>query len=211
MSAPDSVEPYRSFLIFGAPGCGKGTQGAVIAHIPRFHYFSCGDAFRSLDTRSEIGRKFVDYSSRGELVPDELTVELWQQQIGARITAASFKPDIDFLWLDGIPRNVEQARLLEPYVHVLRVFHLSCPDRAELARRIRKRALKQNRLDDANESVIHSRFETYENETKPILEYYSDSLITEIDASQPPVKVLSDILHEIMNLDEWRELSKMVV
>jgi adenylate kinase len=47
---------YRTFLIFGAPGCGKGTQGSIIAQIPRFHYFSCGDAFRALEARSPLGQ-----------------------------------------------------------------------------------------------------------------------------------------------------------
>lgn len=201
---------YRSFLIFGAPGCGKGTQGSIIAQIPRFHYFSCGDAFRALEARSSLGQKFVEYSSKGQLVPDEFTIELWKSQIQARISSMAFKPDIDFLWLDGIPRNPEQAALLEPFCDVLKVFHLSCPDRDELARRIRKRALKQNRLDDANEAVIRKRFEIYDTESKPIIEYYAGRVV-HIDASQSPVKVVSDILHEIMILDCWKELSKMVV
>jgi adenylate kinase len=201
---------YRSFLIFGAPGCGKGTQGSIIAQIPRFHYFSCGDAFRALEARSSLGQKFVEYSSKGQLVPDEFTIELWKNQIQARISSMAFKPDIDFLWLDGIPRNPEQAALLEPFCEVLKVFHLSCPDRDELARRIRKRALKQNRLDDANEAVIRKRFEIYDNESKPIIEYYAGRVV-HIDASQSPVKVVSDILHEIMILDCWKELSKMIV
>jgi adenylate kinase len=93
---------------------------------------------------------------------------------------------------------------------VLKVFHLSCPDRDELARRIRKRALKQNRLDDANEAVIRKRFEIYDTESKPIIEYYAGRVV-HIDASQSPVKVVSDILHEIMILDCWKELSKMMV
>jgi adenylate kinase len=205
-----SQTKYRTFLIFGAPGCGKGTQGSIISHIPRFHYFSCGDAFRALEARSPLGQKFVEYSSKGQLVPDEFTIELWKNQIQARISAKAFKPDIDFLWLDGIPRNPEQATMLEPFCDVLKVFHLSCPDRDELARRIRKRALKDNRLDDANEAVIRKRFEIYDTESKPILEFYNGR-VAHIDASQSPVKVLSDVLDEIIRLDCWNELSRMVV
>lgn len=196
--------------MLGAPGCGKGTQGKIIGQIPRFHFFSCGDAFRSLDTRSDLGKRFVDYSSQGDLVPDELTIELWQTQIESRIASNDFKPDIDFLLLDGIPRTVEQAKFMDPFVEVLGVFHLSCPNRDELARRIRKRALKENRIDDANEAVIQSRFQTYEDETKPILEHYADRRI-DIDASQPPVKVLSDILGRVMKTDSWQEISKEVI
>jgi adenylate kinase len=202
---------FRTFLILGAPGSGKGTQGKVLGSIPRFHHLACGDVFRSLDTRTALGQKFVEYSSRGELVPDDLTVQLWRANINQRVDGHVFKPEIDFLVLDGIPRNVEQAKYMEKDIEVLKVFHLSCPDRTELARRLRKRALKDNRFDDANEAVIQQRFATYEAETKPILEYYSDDRIVDIDASQPPAKVLYDILGSIMTLDAWHDLEKMKI
>ena len=209
-SSPAVPSRYTTFILLGAPGCGKGTQGRVMGNIPRFHYFSCGDAFRSLDTRTELGRKFVSFSSKGQLVPDELTIELWQTQIAARIATSEFKPDIDLLLLDGIPRTVHQAELMEPFVDVAGVFHLSCPNRDELARRIRKRALKENRPDDASETVIRSRFETYEAETKPILDHYEDVVI-DIDASQAPVKVLWDILERIMGTAAWKEQAKETI
>jgi len=202
---------FRTFLILGAPGSGKGTQGKVLGSIPRFHHLACGDVFRSLDTRTALGQKFVEYSSRGELVPDDLTVQLWRANINQRVDGHVFKPEIDFLVLDGIPRNVEQAKYMEKDIEVLKVFHLSCPDRTELARRLRKRALKDNRFDDANEAVIQQRFATYEAETKPILDYYSGDRIVDIDASQPPAKVLYDILGSIMTLDAWHDLEKMKI
>lgn len=201
----------KAFLILGAPGSGKGTQGKVLGSIPRFHHLACGDVFRSLDTRTAIGQKFVEYSSRGELVPDDVTVELWYSNLEQRIDSHQFKPEIDFLVLDGIPRNVEQAKFMEPHIEVLKVFHLSCPNRTELARRLRKRALKDNRFDDANETVIQQRFATYEAETKPILDYYAGDRILDIDASQAPAKVLYDIIGGVMQLPEWKELEKMKV
>ena len=151
----------------------------------------------------------MEYSSRGELVPDDLTVQLWRANIAQRVDGHVFKPEIDFLVLDGIPRNVEQAKLMERDIEVLKVFHLSCPDRTELARRLRKRALKDNRFDDANESVIQQRFATYEAETKPILDYYKGDRVVDIDASQPPAKVLYDILGSVMKLEAWRDIEKM--
>lgn len=202
---------FRTLLILGAPGSGKGTQGKVLGSIPRFRHFACGDVFRSLDTRTPLGRKFVEYSSRGELVPDDVTVELWRSNIRQSVDAHQFKPEIDFLVLDGIPRNMEQAKLMEGDIEVLKLFHLSCPDRTELARRLRKRALKDNRFDDANEAVIQQRFATYEAETKPILDYYSGDRIVDIDASQAPAKVLYDILGAVMQLDAWKELEKIKV
>lgn len=195
-----SDEKHSAILIMGAPGSGKGTQGKILGAIPRFFHFACGDVFRSLDTRSVLGQKFVDYSSKGELVPDELTIELWLEQLHALTETHAYKPDIDVLVLDGIPRNADQARMLNEHVQVHQVFHLSCPDRTELARRMRKRALKENRIDDASDQVISQRIATYEAETKPILEFYSDELVTEVDATQPPVKVVHDVLGKIVSL-----------
>jgi adenylate kinase len=206
MPEPKSYPRFRTFLILGAPGSGKGTQGKVLGSIPRFHHLACGDVFRSLDTRTTLGQEFIDYASKGQLMPDDLTVQLWRANVHHRVESYVFKPDIDFLVLDGIPRNVEQAKFLETDIEVLKLFHLSCPDRTELARRLRKRALKDNRFDDASDEVIQERFRTYEEETKPILDYYSDSKVITIDASQPPAKVLYDMLGEVMKLDAWREL-----
>lgn len=189
---------YVTYLILGPPGSGKGTQGRVLGTVPRFVHFACGDVFRSLDTRTPLGQRFIEYSSKGLLVPDDLTVELWRHSIEAQVVTAKFKPDIDALVLDGIPRNPNQARLMGEMIDVRQVFHLSCPNRDELVRRLRKRALKDNRLDDANETVIRQRLETYDRETKPVLDYYGD-IVKRIDALQPPVKVLHDIIASIWN------------
>lgn len=200
---------FNTFLIFGAPGSGKGTQGAVLGRIPRFYHCACGDVFRSLDTRSEIGQEFLHYSSQGLLVPDDLTVRLWKSKIDDQVKTHLFKPDIDFLVLDGIPRNVGQAKIMESHVKVHQVFHLSLRDRGELARRLRKRALKDNRLDDANEAVIAQRLALYEEETKPMLEFYDDSIITQIDASRTPAEVMLEILKVITSLEIFRAAPKV--
>ncbi len=189
---------YVTYLVMGAPGSGKGTQGKVLGNVPRFFHCACGEVFRSLDLRTPLGKKFIEYSSKGLLVPDDLTVELWRTKIEAQVLEAEFKPDIDALVLDGIPRNVNQAKLMERLIDVKQVFHLSCPNRDELVRRLRKRAIKDNRLDDANEEVIRKRLLTYEEETKPVLNFYA-GLVTTVDALQPPVKVLQDIISAIWN------------
>jgi adenylate kinase len=200
-----------AFLILGAPGSGKGTQGKIMGKIPRFFHCACGDVFRSLDTRSGLGKQFVDFSSRGELVPDELTIELWKAQLDSLAETHFYKPDIDFLVLDGIPRNVRQAELLDRHVEVHQVFHLSCPNREELVRRMRKRALKENRLDDASDKVIDHRIATYEAETKPILEFYPSERVITIDATQPPVKVLADILQCVTGLSVYAQMAKHII
>jgi len=188
MAASHFPDRFRTFLILGAPGSGKGTQGVVLGRVPRFHHLACGDVFRSLDTRTTLGQKFVEYSSRGELVPDDLTVQLWKANVKDRVEAHQFKPEIDFLVLDGIPRNVEQAEYMEQHINVLQVFHLSCPDRTELTRRLRKRALKDNRFDDASDVVIQKRFER--TKPKPNLSWNTTprtASLKSTPASHPPV------------------------
>ncbi|HEY1583205.1 MAG TPA: nucleoside monophosphate kinase [Chthoniobacterales bacterium] len=191
---------YTTYLLFGAPGSGKGTQGRSLGSIPRFFHCACGDVFRTLDTRTKVGRAFLDYSSKGQLVPDEITVQLWQARIDAAVDAHEFKPDIDVLVLDGIPRNVGQAKIMDDVIDVKKVFHLSCPDRDQLFVRLKKRALKDNRLDDANEEVIKRRLETYETESKPVLEHYRGR-VQVVDAIQPPAKVLLNILSTVADGD----------
>ena len=188
---------YQTYLLFGAPGSGKGTQGRTLGSIPRFYHCPCGDVFRSMDTRTKVGQAFLEYSSKGQLVPDDITVQLWKAAIDAAVEAHKFKPDIDILILDGIPRNVAQAKIMDALIDVKRVFHLSCPDRDALFTRLKKRALKDNRLDDANDEVIKRRLAIYEQESKPVLSYYSKDRITCLDASEPPAKVLMHILESV--------------
>ena len=125
------------------------------------------------------------------------------------MTTQLYKPDIDFLVLDGIPRNVEQAKIMEEYVKVHRVFHLSLKDRGELARRLRKRALKDNRLDDANETVVEQRIKLYEEETRPMLEYYDDAIVSQIDASLHPAEVMLEILNIVTKLEVFTSAPKV--
>src|SRR6267143_431959 len=119
---------YRTILLFGAPGSGKGTQGKILGSIPGFFHCSCGDVFRNLTIENDIGRVFIEYSSRGELVPDQPTVNLWRQSIDAAIMAGRFHPEHDTLVLDGIPRNVPQARMLQDTLEVGAIFNLTCSD-----------------------------------------------------------------------------------
>ncbi|MEP6822935.1 MAG: nucleoside monophosphate kinase [Chthoniobacterales bacterium] len=196
---------YQTYLLFGPPGSGKGTQGKTLGTIPRFFHCACGDVFRSIDTRTEVGRAFLDYSSKGELVPDEITVKLWKARIDAAVDGHNFKPDIDTLVLDGIPRNVGQAKIMDELIDVEKVFHLSCPNRSALFERLKKRALKDNRLDDANEEVIKRRLATYEDESKPVLGYYGEKRITCIDATEPPHKVLLHILESVNGVNGAHE------
>jgi len=188
------MQRYKTILLFGAPGVGKGTQGKIIGHIPGFYHLACGDVFRSLDMTSPLGRKFLEHSSKGELVPDELTIEMWKQNIHAQTVLSLYKPTQDLLVLDGIPRSLAQAKALEPYLEVLNVIHLVCRDVDAMVMRMRRRALKENRLDDADEKVIRRRFDVYQKETAPVLGYHPKSVVHEVDAVGSPAVILQRIL-----------------
>jgi adenylate kinase len=196
---------YKSILLFGAPGSGKGTQGKILGSIPGFFHNSTGDIFRSLDLRSEMGRTVWEYSSQGKLVPDELTIKLWRQHITGLEWTNQFHPETDFLVLDGIPRNANQAKLLDKEIEVVKIIHLKCADLNKMVERLRRRALKENRFDDANESVIRKRLDVYEQETRPVLQHYPQDIIVRVDAMYSQIRVLSEILKVLVPLKETRD------
>jgi adenylate kinase len=191
---------YRTILLFGAPGAGKGTQGKILGAIPNFFHCACGDVFRNLTIDSKIGRVFIEYSSRGELVPDAPTIELWRKSIEGTTQAGRFRPETDTLVLDGIPRSPHQAEILKDTLDVVAVFYLRCKNLDNLVERMQRRALRENRLDDASLEVIRNRLKTYEKETKPVLKFYGKHLVHRIDADQVPAKVLCDILRHIVKV-----------
>jgi adenylate kinase len=184
---------HRAILLFGYPGSGKGTQGQVLAGLPNLLHLAMGDIFRSLDKQSPIGQEFLSFANKGLLVPDELTVRVWRQHVEGLVQAGKYRPDYHILLLDGIPRTPNQVSLLKDLVEVLRVVHLVIPDQEALVARLKGRAAKANRPDDANETVIRKRISVYEAETAPVLGALPTGLISNINADQHPLAVLRDI------------------
>ena len=191
---------YRTILMFGAPGSGKGTHGKALGVIPGFFHCACGDVFRSLRPETPLGKRFLEYSSRGQLVPDETTIELWRQCLDNSMQAGRFHPEADTLVLDGIPRNVAQAEILTDTLDVIAVFYLTASKPETLVQRMQRRALKENRLDDANLEVIRERLKTYEKESKPVLNFYGKKLVRRINTDGLPVQIFSDILKHVVKV-----------
>jgi adenylate kinase len=185
---------YRCVPLFGPPGVGKGTQGSILAHIPGFFHLSVGDVFRSIDIGSTSGREVYKHISRGELVPDELTIKIWRSTLEAYVALSRFKPREDLLILDGMPRNVQQVQMVREHLEIQRVIYLKCSDEEDMIHRIRRRAIRENRTDDANEAIIRRRFDVYREVTAPVLEQYSPEEIHEVDANGSPAEVLKAIL-----------------
>jgi adenylate kinase len=186
--------------MFGAPGSGKGTQGKILGAIPGYVHCACGDVFRNLRAETPLGKVFVEYSSRGQLVPDEPTIELWQQFVDGLVATNRFHPESDALILDGIPRNVHQAEMLHKFVKVTAVFYLCSANVENLVRRMQRRALKDNRLDDANIDVIRERLKTYERETKPVLNFYGKEIVHRINTDGTPEETFAKILRHVVKL-----------
>ena len=191
---------YRTVFLFGAPGAGKGTQGRILGTIPNFFYCACGDVFRNLRVENPLGREFIKFASRGLLVPDEPTIQLWRDFVDNATRSGLFHPERDTLVLDGIPRNLNQARILKDSLDVRAIFYLRCKDLEKMVERLQRRALRENRLDDANLSVIRRRLKTYERETEPVLKFYGSKLVHVINSEQTPQKVFHDLLGHITKI-----------
>jgi adenylate kinase len=197
---------YRTILLFGMPGSGKGTQGAVLGQLPDLIHISCGDLFRKLPKYGTLGKEIVGFTSQGFLVPDDLTVRIWERHIKILELQEFLIPEIHTLILDGLPRNYTQAERLDHMLDVVQIFHLKIADNAKAMERLKSRALRENRLDDTNEEVIRRRLQSYYDETYETLSFYDPSLVFDVDAGQPPLDVLRDIIDRMSLLEhEWHQ------
>jgi adenylate kinase len=198
-------KPYPTILLFGAPGVGKGTQGAILGRIPGFFHLSCGEVFRSLNIHSPDGREIYEYSSTGKLVPDDLTIRIWKRALEGHIALSHYKPPYEFLVLDGIPRNPKQVELMSDSINVLKVVHLVCSHEQSMIDRIKRRAIHENRSDDANEEVIRTRFAVYHRESEPVINCYPREIVSSIEANRSPMEVLQQILGVLIPVQkEWQ-------
>jgi adenylate kinase len=116
------------------------------------------------------------------------------------VATSRFHPSRDTLILDGIPRNVHQAEMLRKFVHVIAVFYMCSANFDNLVRRMQRRALKDNRLDDANIEVIRERLKTYERETKPVLNFYGKDIVHRINTDGTPPETFAKILRHVVKL-----------
>ncbi len=192
---------YRTILLFGMPGAGKGTQGAVLAQLPGMVHISSGDLFRRLPKHGQLSREVVSYTSRGLLVPDDLSIRIWKRHVEVLKLQEELDPSFTTLLLDGIPRSVAQAQELAELLDVVQIFHLRIRDLDEARERLAARAVRENRLDDINEEVVRRRFRIYDEETSRTLSFYDPKLVFEIDASQQPLFVHRDIVDRLCVLE----------
>lgn len=198
------IPPYRGkfrcILLFGAPGSGKGTLGKFLSSVGSHFHLSSGDIFRGLSVDSPVGKLHHKYASKGQLVPDDVTIEIWRHYVSGLIATNAYHPKEQLLLLDGIPRTLKQAKILDKYIKIEKIISLEVQNPNELIKRIQKRAKIERRSDDTSEAVLQTRMKVYETQTKKLLEYYPQELITTFNASQKPLEVLRDVLNELSSL-----------
>jgi adenylate kinase len=195
-----SIKKFPSVLVFGPPGAGKGTLGKFLSTAGNHFHLSSGDIFRGLDPDSPTGQLYHSYASKGNLVPDEVTIEVWRQYTAGLVATNRYFPKKQLLLLDGVPRTQEQAAILEKYIDVVGIIVLDMPNTEGLIKRLQRRALIEKRQDDADEEVLRNRMEVYKKETSTLLEHYPKEVIHHFNADQKPLEVLRDVLIKLSGL-----------
>lgn len=216
-TAPGKLDPmddystrYRTHLLFGMPGSGKGTQGNVLGQLPDLIHIAMGDIFRKIPKTGRIGREIEQYTSQGQMVPDGLTVRIFRQHLHILELQELLIPEQHTLILDGLPRSYAQAEMLDSLLDVVQIFHLCIQDKKLAMDRLKVRALRENRLDDMNDEVIRRRLNTYYEDTYKTLSFYPSDIVYEIDAGQCMIDVLRDIVNRLSEVKRGPSLQSLV-
>ncbi len=161
-----------NIVLFGPPGAGKGTQSERLIEKYNLIHLSTGDIFRAnIKGETELGLLAKSYMDKGNLVPDEVTINMLKSEVMKVTNPAGFI-------FDGFPRTNPQAKALDEFLASIQtgitlMVGLEVAEE-ELKERLKKRAEISGRPDDANSEVIQNRIQVYRNETEPVKEYYAN-------------------------------------
>ena len=182
-------------LIFlGPPGSGKGTQAQILTKKLNYIHISIGDLLReNISNQTDLGKLASKYVSSGELVPDDLIIDLVNSSI---VDLQSKESSSKGVILDGFPRTINQATALENKIKELNVFIKSVVYLDISDEKILSRLLNRGRDDDEPE-LIRNRLDVYRNQTEPLLVFYDErKLLNSINGDQE----LDDVNNNIMNV-----------
>ena len=160
-----------NIVLFGPPGSGKGTQATKLVEKYNLVHLSTGDIFRAnIKGETDLGKLAISYLDKGQLVPDEVTIDILQSEATKHTTAEGFI-------FDGFPRTITQAEALDKYLtsrntSVTMMLSLEVPEE-ELRKRLLLRGKDSGRPDDQNPEVIQNRIDIYHRDTAPAKEFYT--------------------------------------
>jgi adenylate kinase len=182
-----------NIVVLGPQGSGKGTQGKKIAATYGIPHIATGDELRKMkDLPTPTGKMIKEVMDRGELVSDDLLIQMIRDRLDRGDTLPGFV-------LDGFPRTMPQAEALDDLLSDLGrsidvVFEFQVGDRQELVDRMLKRAAEESRSDDTPEA-IRNRLETYDRETAPLVDYYRTRHANVVGIHAD--RAIDEVFHEI--------------
>lgn len=159
-----------NIVLFGKPGAGKGTQAEILRDKYQLVHLSTGDIFRyNIKNETDLGKLAKTFIDNGELVPDEVTIKMLQDEVEKNPEAKGFL-------FDGFPRTIPQADALDAFLqtkswNVTATIALDADDEVLVARLL-ERGKTSGRSDDQDESKIRNRYQEYNEKTAPLIEYY---------------------------------------
>jgi len=160
-----------NLILFGPPGSGKGTQAVQLAEKYGLLHISTGDLFRyEIGNDTPLGLEAKSYISKGELVPDSVTIGMLKNKVNAN-------PDVGGYIFDGFPRTIAQAEALNNFLSeknqkIAGLLSLNVEDN-EIIQRLLERGKSSGRPDDQDETIIQNRIEVYKSETSPVYDFYA--------------------------------------
>ena len=160
-----------NLILFGKPGSGKGTQASLIKNKYNLVHISTGDVFRkNMSNKTDLGMLAKGYMEKGELVPDEVTVNMLKEELEDHLPCEGFI-------FDGFPRTSYQAEKLDVLLTKYSLnIHLTIAldvDNETLIKRLLNRGKSSGRADDQSEDKINKRLQEYDKKTKPLIEFYT--------------------------------------
>ena len=172
----------KNFVLFGKPGSGKGTQAEHLSEKYKLYHISTGDLFRkNISQNTNLGLLAQSYMDKGELVPDEVTIKMLENEIKEHPQSKGFL-------FDGFPRTIAQAESLDKFLKSINM-QINATialdvDEEELISRIIDRGKTSNRSDDQDIEKIQNRFNEYNMKTSTLSKYYKDQKkFFEVDGS----------------------------
>ncbi len=162
----------KNFVLFGKPGSGKGTQAEHLSRKYELYHISTGDLFRkNISHSTDLGLLAKSYMDKGDLVPDEVTIKMLENEIEENSKSRGFL-------FDGFPRTIAQAESLDNFLHSINMKINATialeVDEKELISRIIDRGKTSNRSDDQDIKKIENRFNEYNSKTSTLIRYYKD-------------------------------------